>query len=541
LPFNSTEISPATTEVETLKYMQRYIGFISAESGIPPVNVKISFPPRDGQPAPMEPSERMLLQPSVPVPLSDRPLIPLDRLLSEASMYLVKAPDKVKNSAAASTMQPTSSGSQTQAEGSSQNAWESSEEALWKFPPATGLAGMANPTGNARTRLQNIHAACVMRYTRETDIAEAILRIVQGQGLEPFTPNNALCARCRDLGLTPERFIPPSAPYGDNIPREWREELIDFPFKALGGGGPCPLCKLMRIGLGTACSANGVDPASLRCTLFITHFSVYWDNVSRFESFRFLTVVGKGPGSSQSEVSVDLVPVETKQYPLGFIGRLVQPERISPDLIRRWLRQCEQVHGPKCAVLEFGYNDDLKPKQAVPPRVRRLEDLLKHLNFIDVRKNCLTTLSKPERYVALSYVWGTSKSSFTVMANLNERMKPGSLTAVADQISAVILDAISLTRDIGEQYIWIDSLCIVQDDSTSKQEAISKMDVVYENALMTIIAAADGNADDGLPGVRHCSRRIAQEFATIGPDLRLIVPHDLKAFWRSTWASRAWT
>jgi hypothetical protein len=191
--------------------------------------------------------------------------------------------------------------------------------------------------------------------------------------------------------------------------------------------------------------------------------------------------------------------------------------------------------------MDFGYNDDLKPKRAVPPRVRRLEDLLKHLNFIDVRENCLTTLYKPERYVALSYVWGTSKSSFTVKANLNERMKPGGLTAVIDQISAVILDAISLTRDIGERYMWIDSLCIVQDDSTSKQEAISKMDIVYENALMTIIAAADGNADDGLPGVRHCSRRMAQASATIGPDLRMIVPHNLKALEHSTWASRAWT
>jgi hypothetical protein len=191
--------------------------------------------------------------------------------------------------------------------------------------------------------------------------------------------------------------------------------------------------------------------------------------------------------------------------------------------------------------MDWGYNDDVRPLK--PPRELegRLADLLPSLYFIDVRDNCLKALRKPERYVALSYVWGKSNCLRTVKDNLGERLKPGSLQNTDAPLPAVIADAITLTRDIQERYLWVDSLCIVQDDDESKQKAIDKMNIVYGEAVMTIIAASGNDADDGLAGVRPNSRGVSQKFATIGTDLRLIVPHNLTALDRSAWASRAWT
>jgi hypothetical protein len=118
---------------------------------------------------------------------------------------------------------------------------------------------------------------------------------------------------------------------------------------------------------------------------------------------------------------------------------------------------------------------------------------------------------------------------------------PGSLWLSRHQLPAAIVDAIALVADIGERYLWVDSLCIVQDDGDHKQAAINQMNLIYQNALLTIIAAEGTDANAGLPGVggRPCSQQ--QQRALIGPRLKMIVPHSLEALDRSKWSSRAWT
>jgi len=189
--------------------------------------------------------------------------------------------------------------------------------------------------------------------------------------------------------------------------------------------------------------------------------------------------------------------------------------------------------------MEFQYysTSDSSPSQLSTGFI----NLLPSLHFIDVDKNCLTTLQSPDRYIALSYVWGACKTLHTTKNTLGGLMKSGSLLAAQDQLPAVIKDAMRLTKDLGEHYLWVDCLCIVQDDYTAKQDTINKMNLLYENALLTIIAATGDNADAGLPGVRPNTRVLNQESAIITEDLKLIAPHSLKVLERSTWASRAWT
>jgi len=55
---------------------------------------------------------------------------------------------------------------------------------------------------------------------------------------------------------------------------------------------------------------------------------------------------------------------------------------------------------------------------------------------------------------------------------------------------------------MGERYLWVDALCIIQDDSMDKEWQIARMGSIYSSAVFTIVAACGVDADAGLPGVR---------------------------------------
>ncbi|KAK0624300.1 heterokaryon incompatibility protein-domain-containing protein, partial [Immersiella caudata] len=146
-------------------------------------------------------------------------------------------------------------------------------------------------------------------------------------------------------------------------------------------------------------------------------------------------------------------------------------------------------------------------------------------------------------YVALSYVWGAAAGHglTSSLGNIDNLQRPGNLWLLQRELPAVITDAMSLVFGIGERYLWVDRLCIVQDDGEAKMTAIRQMDVIYENAVMTIVAAEGDGAGAGLPGVVKRTRTQPQLCEVIGPRLRMIVPRQLNALRRTKWASRAWT
>ena len=157
--------------------------------------------------------------------------------------------------------------------------------------------------------------------------------------------------------------------------------------------------------------------------------------------------------------------------PESHIQRLVLPRELQAQtnfsLLRAWLSRCRCRHH-NCA--------RRKPKGLKLPGFR----------VIDCRKVPPQIEVRPwsERYVALSYVWGPPSGDWP----------------------QTILDAVEVTKRLGERYLWVDRTCIDQSNPEEKMFLISKMDAIYQGAEFTIVCAA-GDARTGLPGVSTTPRR----------------------------------
>ena len=216
-----------------------------------------------------------------------------------------------------------------------------------------------------------------------------------------------------------------------------------------------------------------------------------------------------------------------------FHGRVVKQEKVDMDLPRHWLDYCEHEHGELCEApsAQFG-----SPPLAEP------QDLL----AIDVKRQCISYLLPASRYVALSYCWPIRDTFKLTRANLKELLQPGALGNRMQELPQIIRDAIHFVLELGEAYLWIDALCIVQDNDDHKHFQLSQMDKVYGSASLTLVSAptsADGTDPScGLP--RYCqSARNERQEVTLVQNLHLLLPFEsiISFIQHSRWYTRAWT
>ncbi len=194
--------------------------------------------------------------------------------------------------------------------------------------------------------------------------------------------------------------------------------------------------------------------------------------------------------------------------------------------VRDWIEICRSRHGDACE--KPGWLDNLEPASG--------------LRVIDVVGKKIVSAIPGCRYLALSYVWGEStlllKRGVALKSNIERLGEDGGL-AVLD-LPRTIRDAITLTKELGEQYLWVDALCIVQDDLEDLQRQTATMDSVFSGAALTIAAAAGDDADHGLPGLSECFRRNPPRKIRLTEKLSLLrkADHELN---ESSWESRGWT
>jgi hypothetical protein len=158
-----------------------------------------------------------------------------------------------------------------------------------------------------------------------------------------------------------------------------------------------------------------------------------------------------------------------------------------------------------------------------------LNNLNVALVIIDCSTRCLVPLSRGEAYATLSYVWGSVKP-------------PPSNTAHGKMplhLPDTIQDSIVVCNTLDIRYLWIDRYCIPQENDILRSLQISKMDQIYRNSALTIVACAGSDPNYGLPGISR-PRKSSPWVAIQGHGhLRLIARAD--EIQSSIWATRAWT
>ncbi|KAE9366929.1 HET-domain-containing protein [Stipitochalara longipes BDJ] len=183
-------------------------------------------------------------------------------------------------------------------------------------------------------------------------------------------------------------------------------------------------------------------------------------------------------------LAADFVPQLIEQPYHG----VVRPDPNGPtslNRIKQWIEKCDM----KCTHCN---NTSAQSPSSYPTR---LIDVSKPpLRLVDT-----TSLSQEERlpYIALSHCWGGNRYFITQRNTISKRMRG---FAMAD-LPTTFRDAVSLTRSLKVRYLWIDSVCIIQDDREDWRIESSRMCDIYSNAYLTI--AATSASDDSQGFLRH--------------------------------------
>lgn len=155
----------------------------------------------------------------------------------------------------------------------------------------------------------------------------------------------------------------------------------------------------------------------------------------------------------------------------------------SIDRARLWINSCDRHH------------DCLAPH----PGDRKLPSRLLYLGTKDSEIRLIETRDHGDvgRYACLSHCWGKPElmESFkTIRENYSNRLQ----SIPRSQIPRTFGDAITVSRALGIGYLWIDVMCIIQDDLADWNTEAANMHLIYENSYITIGATASPGPDGGL-------------------------------------------
>ncbi|KAI0708555.1 heterokaryon incompatibility protein-domain-containing protein [Earliella scabrosa] len=190
------------------------------------------------------------------------------------------------------------------------------------------------------------------------------------------------------------------------------------------------------------------------------------------------------------------------------------------SLAREWLAQCLENH-PRCT-------------QAARLAVGR------PLRLVDVGDNhgtdpkiVIMDPSEPSPvYLTLSHCWGGA----TILRLLLENVDTLTKGIPMGDLPKTFRDAVIITRRLGYRYIWIDSLCIIQDSPSDWRTNAAVMGEIYAGSACTVAALTARNAHDGGCFFDHarnplffCSCRLSPHWTVdgntpVGTDLRLPPP-----------------
>jgi hypothetical protein len=152
------------------------------------------------------------------------------------------------------------------------------------------------------------------------------------------------------------------------------------------------------------------------------------------------------------------------------------------ETIRGWAQKCQQLHADcRLGIGELEIDDSSElPTRVLDVRAEREDPFL------------FVSHGERARFVALSHCWGGQGNVMTTQSNYMAQQQ----SIRFQSLPKTFQDAVIVTRELGIAYLWVDSLCIIQDNEQDWMKEAKLMGSTYEKAFCTI-AAVEAYNDTG--------------------------------------------
>ncbi|KAI8719800.1 HET domain-containing protein [Fusarium sp. LHS14.1] len=293
----------------------------------------------------------------------------------------------------------------------------------------------------------------------------------------------------------------------------------------------CPFCQIILEALSGAVFASIAKESGLespqakqvRITirpgehyLRLSHPSIYGTRVLFFEN------------------NADKIDPEQGSY----VAREVKEEQVPTSLVRSWLRQCEEKHGDSCFHLPLFLRDiefTPVPSRVMPTEAKDIdhkmipidEEKTSNFRLLDLQTKCVRYMPLGTRYVTLSYVRGQEDGFKLLQNNFDFLQTPDALDKIAPELPRTVTDAMELVRSLGERFLWVDALCLIQDHPRDMKGGIEIMNSILRGSHFAIVVASGTDAQSGIPGVRPGSRQPSQHIAQLHPRMKIAVTQSM--------------
>lgn len=192
--------------------------------------------------------------------------------------------------------------------------------------------------------------------------------------------------------------------------------------------------------------------------------------------------------------------------PLEPLYRFTHGYTVDLTRLKNRLNICEMSHTEASCRKELQIKEDKRrPLTSNQPHDHETEPVVfKYRRIINVSSRMVFETPTDCRYVALGHRQHFPLHVTRIFSRWKTAFTRFTFAKLPDNLPAVFEDAIAVTRELGEMYLWIDALCVLETEEELSY-TFNHRTSIYDDAALTLIAATD-EPSWGLPGLRYGNR-----------------------------------
>ncbi|KAI7786223.1 HET-domain-containing protein [Diaporthe eres] len=274
---------------------------------------------------------------------------------------------------------------------------------------------------------------------------------------------------------------------------EFMDSFPELPKLVKSGRDGCDFCCFLHGAITLAASEQQDISTAGRARIIFVHISYVWgppqeESISSDQSLSSGESLSSGRSLSEWPIGLHAMRIdfevssdENISESIFTLDCAVQSLCDSICWMKQRLELCQEEH-----------DHDVFDKTFIP---RRLINVSLETPRLAMRKDILQSgRSSDFKYAALSYCWGSGESQAkTTSATLNDRQAGISAT----EMPPTLRDAIRVTRALGISFLWVDALCILQDDISDWEQQCAEMHTIYGSAQVTLCVANTRSCNEG--------------------------------------------